>query len=46
MQWRNSPGGYLREILNAKVYDVAVRVLAVIGQHSGYVAIIHLRNFI
>ncbi|GAB4821594.1 hypothetical protein N2152v2_008640 [Parachlorella kessleri] len=24
MQWRNEPGGYLREILTAKVYDVAV----------------------
>ncbi len=28
MQWRNEPGGYLREILTAKVYDVAV------SQHS------------
>jgi hypothetical protein len=26
MQWRNEPGGYLREILTAKVYDVAVRM--------------------
>ena len=25
MQWRNQTGGYLREILTAKVYDVAVR---------------------
>jgi hypothetical protein len=25
MRWRNEPGGYLREILTAKVYDVAVR---------------------
>lgn len=25
MQWRYEPGGYLREILTAKVYDVAVR---------------------
>ena len=24
MQWRNAPGGYLREVLTAKVYDVAV----------------------
>lgn len=24
MQWRSSPGGYLREVLTAKVYDVAV----------------------
>lgn len=27
MQWRNQPGGYLREILTARVYDVAVRTL-------------------
>ena len=27
MQWRNQTGGYLREILTAKVYDVAVRAL-------------------
>ena len=26
MQWRNEPGGYLRGILTAKVYDVAVRL--------------------
>ena len=25
MQWRNEAGGYLREILTARVYDVAVR---------------------
>ena len=25
MQWRNQASGYLREILTAKVYDVAVR---------------------
>ncbi len=25
MQWRTEPGGYLREILTARVYDVAVR---------------------
>ena len=24
MQWRNAPGGYLREVLTAKVYDVAI----------------------
>lgn len=24
MQWRTSAGGYLREVLTAKVYDVAV----------------------
>lgn len=24
MQWRTAPGGYLREVLTAKVYDVAV----------------------
>ena len=24
-QWRNQPGGYLREILTAKVYNIAVR---------------------
>lgn len=24
MQWRSAPGGYLREVLTAKVYDVAV----------------------
>ena len=27
MQWRSQTGGYLREILTAKVYDVAVRAL-------------------
>eukprot|EP00891_Asterochloris_glomerata_P009871 jgi/Astpho2/9871/Aster-08331 len=25
MQWRNQPGGYLKEILTARVYDVAVQ---------------------
>ena len=25
MLWRNQPGGYLKEILTARVYDVAVR---------------------
>ena len=25
MQWRTERGGYLREILTARVYDVAVR---------------------
>ena len=24
MLWRNQPGGYLKEILTARVYDVAV----------------------
>ena len=28
MLWRNSLDGYLRQILNARVYDVAVRVAA------------------
>ncbi len=25
MLWRDQPGGYLKEILTARVYDVAVR---------------------
>ena len=25
MQWRHSSAGYLRKILNSKVYDIAVR---------------------
>ena len=28
MLWRLEPGGYLREILTARVYDVAVRLAA------------------
>ena len=28
MQWRTERGGYLREILTARVYDVAVRPCA------------------
>ena len=28
MQWRNQQGGYLREILTARVYDVAVCIRA------------------
>ena len=30
MLWRNQPGGYLKEILTARVYDVAVRSPAIL----------------
>jgi threonine dehydratase len=36
MQWRSQPGGYLREILTARVYDVAV------SQHVSAAAIVSL----
>jgi hypothetical protein len=44
MLWRNQPGGYLREILTARVYDVAVRLFRhaaclqqlLVQQYPGY----------
>ena len=35
MQWRHQPGGYLKEILTARVYDVAVRFGRAVDRSDG-----------
>jgi hypothetical protein len=36
MQWRNTAGGYLREVLTAKVYDVAVETPLEVAEKLRY----------